>query len=107
MKHGQKNEIVLKENRHEDSARNQNGRLYKERGSDAGIYGSYASHTPTKQWELVKLITMSTLIVLLTSTRNLFLLLLPLSSTNDSNQRSSNNDRERRKTKSHLNINAS
>ncbi|KAL9885381.1 dpr-interacting protein beta isoform 2-T7 [Glossina fuscipes fuscipes] len=101
-----KNEIVLKENRHEDSARNQNGRLYKERGSDAGIYGSYASHTPTKQWELVKLITMSTLIVLLTSTRNLFLLLLPLSSTNDSNQRS-NNDRERRKTKSHLNINAS
>lgn len=30
--------MILKENRHEDGARNQNGRLYKERGSDANIY---------------------------------------------------------------------
>lgn len=30
--------MILKENRHEDGNRNQNGRLYKERGSDANIY---------------------------------------------------------------------
>lgn len=33
----QKNEVVLKENRHEDGSRNQNGRLYKDRSQDADL----------------------------------------------------------------------
>ncbi|XP_043863068.1 neurotrimin isoform X3 [Drosophila mojavensis] len=32
-----KNEVVLKENRHEDGSRNQNGRLYKDRSQDADM----------------------------------------------------------------------
>ncbi|XP_046803262.1 neurotrimin isoform X2 [Lucilia cuprina] len=68
-----KNEIVLKENRHEDSARNQNGRLYKERGSDANLYNNSNTGNrtikPPSITILITLILMS--ILLLASTRTL------------------------------------
>lgn len=69
----QKNEIVLKENRHEDSARNQNGRLYKERGSDANLYNNNSTGNrtikPPSITILITLLLMS--ILLLASTRTL------------------------------------
>ncbi|TMW46573.1 hypothetical protein DOY81_008347 [Sarcophaga bullata] len=68
-----KNEIVLKENRHEDSARNQNGRLYKERGSDANLYNNSNTGDRTiKPPSIVILIALFMLsILLLASTRTL------------------------------------
>ncbi|KAM7347518.1 dpr-interacting protein beta isoform 2-T4 [Cochliomyia hominivorax] len=66
-----KNEIVLKENRHEDSARNQNGRLYKERGSDANLYNNSNTGNRTIKPPSIKiLITLLMMsILLLASTR--------------------------------------
>ncbi|KAI8124212.1 Protein CEPU-1 [Lucilia cuprina] len=68
-----KNEIVLKENRHEDSARNQNGRLYKERGSDANLYNnSNTGNRTIKPPTITILITLLLMsILLLASTRTL------------------------------------
>ncbi|XP_061396316.1 uncharacterized protein LOC133331941, partial [Musca vetustissima] len=67
-----KNEIVLKENRHEDGARNQNGRLYKERGSDLTLYNHHNSALPQMRSPSMPLIiVLITLILLLASTRTL------------------------------------
>ncbi|XP_058977736.1 cell adhesion molecule DSCAML1 [Musca domestica] len=67
-----KNEIVLKENRHEDGARNQNGRLYKERGSDLTQYNHHNSALPQMRSPSMPLIiVLITLILLLASTRTL------------------------------------
>ncbi|XP_055841624.1 neurotrimin isoform X2 [Episyrphus balteatus] len=58
-----KNDAILNENRREDGSRNQNGRLYKERG-DPGLYNSC---TKTKQFSLKTIITSSLAVLLLQS----------------------------------------
>nr|XP_032296382.1 neurotrimin isoform X4 [Drosophila virilis] len=64
-----KNEVVLKENRHEDGSRNQNGRLYKDRSQEADI-GSGAAAAAVGGWsrtmQLIKPFLLA-LFVLLTS----------------------------------------
>uniref|UniRef100_A0A1I8P3Y2 Ig-like domain-containing protein n=1 Tax=Stomoxys calcitrans TaxID=35570 RepID=A0A1I8P3Y2_STOCA len=67
-----KNEIVLKENRHEDGARNQNGRLYKERGTDANLYNHNNGGTSiVRRPSMPLIVVLISLILLLASTRTL------------------------------------
>ncbi|KAH8387556.1 hypothetical protein KR093_007811 [Drosophila rubida] len=50
-----KNEVVVKENRHEDGSRNQNGRLYKDRSQEADA-ASGATTTTTTTAATIRLI---------------------------------------------------
>ncbi|XP_064538827.1 protein amalgam [Drosophila montana] len=62
-----KNEVVLKENRHEDGSRNQNGRLYKDRSQEADMGGGAAAVGGwSRTMQLIKAFLLA-LFVLLTS----------------------------------------
>ncbi|XP_034478814.1 protein amalgam [Drosophila innubila] len=64
-----KNEVVVKENRHEDGSRNQNGRLYKDRSQEAEMGSGAAAATTTKTITTMRLIEtlVLALVVLLTT----------------------------------------
>lgn len=62
-----KNEVVVKENRHEDGSRNQNGRLYKERSQETEI-GSGATTTSTATiMRLIKTLVLAIFVLLTTN----------------------------------------
>ncbi|XP_049311976.1 neurotrimin isoform X2 [Bactrocera dorsalis] len=60
-----KNDATLKDNRHEDGSRNQNGRLYKERGSDAELQSG--GQTLRRRWSTQYLLVLTLLLTLATS----------------------------------------
>ncbi|XP_023159089.1 lachesin [Ceratitis capitata] len=60
-----KNDIALKDNRHEDGSRNQNGRLYKERGSDAELQNG--CETLSIRWSTMYLLALTLLVTLATT----------------------------------------
>ncbi|XP_050330349.1 neurotrimin isoform X2 [Bactrocera neohumeralis] len=60
-----KNDATLKDSRHEDGSRNQNGRLYKERGSDAELQS--AGQTLSRRWSTQYLLALTLFVSLATS----------------------------------------
>ncbi|XP_068154654.1 opioid-binding protein/cell adhesion molecule homolog isoform X2 [Drosophila tropicalis] len=68
-----KNEVVLKENRHEDGSRNQNGRLYKDRNQDAdtgsGADPVAAKTTIARTMQLIKTFLLALLVLMATTLR--------------------------------------
>ncbi|XP_028896009.2 neurotrimin isoform X2 [Zeugodacus cucurbitae] len=60
-----KNDASLKDNRHEDGSRNQNGRLYKERGSDAELQS--AGQTLSRRSSTIYLLVLALFVSLVTS----------------------------------------
>ncbi|XP_036221706.2 opioid-binding protein/cell adhesion molecule homolog [Bactrocera oleae] len=60
-----KNDATLRDNRHEDGSRNQNGRLYKERGSDAELQSG--GQTLSRRWSTMYLLVLTLFVSLATS----------------------------------------
>lgn len=63
--YSQKNDATLRDNRHEDGSRNQNGRLYKERGSDAELQSG--GQTLSRRWSTMYLLVLTLFVSLATS----------------------------------------